>query len=145
MWIDDKTWNQLFRLVPRVTVEVIILNKKREVLLVKRDVEPEKGKWHFPGSYVRLNEKIRDTVKRTTEEETGLSIDTADFFKVYDYAEDSRLYHPKGHIIAIAYLCKASQGKLRSNAKFFSLSDKPKVMGFGHKAYLEDLHCAGLF
>ena len=70
MWIDDKTWNQLFELVPRVTAEAMILDEKREVVLVKRDVEPERGKWHIPGGYVRLNEKVKDTVRRRAKEET---------------------------------------------------------------------------
>jgi len=143
MWIDDKTWNQLFGLVPRVTVEAMIFNKKGEVLLVERDMEPEKGKWHFPGAYVRLNEKVRDAVKRAAREEVGLTVDIVDFFKIYDYAENSRLHHPKGHIIAISYICKSLQGELKRNARFFSYSSKPKIMGFGHEAYLEDLRLEG--
>ena len=143
MWIDDKTWNQLFELVPRVTAEAMILDEKREVVLVKRDVEPERGKWHIPGGYVRLNEKVKDTVRRRAKEETGLTVEIVDFFKVYDWAEDTRFYYPKGHIVAIAYLCKPLKGKLKKDARFFSYLTKPKIMGFGHEEYLEDLHGAG--
>jgi len=140
MWIDDKTWIELFKLVPRVTVEAMILNEKGEVLLVKRDVEPYKGKWHFPGGYVRVHEKLEDAVKRKAKEETGLTVEVVDFFRVYDYADNSRLHHPQGRIISIAYLCKPLQGKLKNNVNFFSFSNSPKKLGFGQEVYLEDLH-----
>jgi len=143
MSIDDDTWNRLFKLVPRVTVDAMILNEKGEIVLVKRDVAPERGKWHFPGGYVRLNEKVCDAVRRKAEEETGLTVEVVDFFKVYDSAEGNRFFHPLGHIIALAYLCKSFWGEMKKNVKFFSYSSKPKTIGFGHEDYLDDLHSAG--
>jgi len=143
MSLDEKTFYELFELVPRLTVDAIILNDKR-VLLVKRDVEPEINKWHFPGGFVHLNEKLESAVRRKALEETGLYVEVLDLFKVYEYLRGEELYDPRGHVVSLTYLCKPLKGKLRKNARFFSYSETPDEMGFGQRKYVEDLYEVGL-
>lgn len=140
--LDDKTFERLFKLCPRVTVEIFLVNTKKQVLLVKRTIEPEKGLWHFPGGYTRLNETIEDAIDRKALEEIGVSVMVERLFNVYEYIKNrGRLKHSKGHLIAIAYLCKQSnENTVKNGAKFFSYNDIPHPLGFGQEVYVEDLH-----
>ena len=37
---------------PKVVAVAIVVNQKRELLLVKRNIEPALGEWAFPSGYV---------------------------------------------------------------------------------------------
>jgi len=95
---------------PIVGVGAVIVQDGR-LLIVKRGVEPGKGKWSIPGGAVDLGEKVRDAVVREAKEESGLdiqiieerpmdafdsiSIDSEGHFK-YHYVLLQFLSHPKG-------------------------------------------------
>ena len=51
---DEFDW--IFSRVPRLTVEVVISEPGRGVLLSLRDIEPCRGMWHLPGGTVRFGE-----------------------------------------------------------------------------------------
>jgi ADP-ribose pyrophosphatase YjhB (NUDIX family) len=51
----------------------VVLNDNREVLLVKRKNEPEKGKWCLPIGFAELGETIAEAAVRELQEETGVT------------------------------------------------------------------------
>ena len=58
-----------------VTVDVVILtiiNNAIQVLLVKRENEPFKGKWAIPGGYVRMSEDLDAAAMRILKEKTNV-------------------------------------------------------------------------
>ena len=60
---------------PSVTVDVVIITLRGEelqVLLVKRDISPYKGRWAIPGGFVHLDESLEAAARRELREETGL-------------------------------------------------------------------------
>lgn len=71
---------------PSVTNDVIIFTtddikeenqrkvpkKGMQVLLVKRDEYPDKGKWSIPGGFIDVNESLEDGAKRKLREKTGV-------------------------------------------------------------------------
>ena len=59
---------------PIVGVAAVIVQDGK-VVLVKRGVEPGKGKWSIPGGGVELGERVRDTAVREAKEECGLEIE----------------------------------------------------------------------
>ena len=59
---------------PIVGVGALIVHEGK-LVLVKRGVEPDKGKWSIPGGAVELGERVRDAVLREAKEESGLDID----------------------------------------------------------------------
>ncbi len=61
---------------PSVTVDVVILTLRGEelqVLLVKRDVAPYKGRWAIPGGFVHIDESLEAAARRELREETGVT------------------------------------------------------------------------
>ena len=50
----------------------ILLNEKREVLLVKRRNEPHKGQWCLPMGFAEMGETIAGAARRELREETGV-------------------------------------------------------------------------
>lgn len=69
--------NSAYSHLPRfhVGVDCIIFaikNGKLDVLLVRRDFEPEKGKWSLIGGFVKENESVDQAAKRVLRDLTGL-------------------------------------------------------------------------
>ena len=53
----------------------VLINDDNEVLLYKRDKDPEKGFWSMPGGSVQLKEDIQETIVREFRNITGLDIE----------------------------------------------------------------------
>ena len=76
--------NFVFYLDPKV-VACTILEKEGEILLLRRAINPRKGKWVMPGGYVDRGEEVRAAAVRETEEECGLKIRIQSLLGVYSY------------------------------------------------------------
>ncbi|EEX52833.1 hydrolase, NUDIX family, partial [Prevotella sp. oral taxon 472 str. F0295] len=60
---------------PSVTTDCVIFGfdgGKLKVLLVERGLEPYKGRWAFPGGFVKMDESCEEGALRELEEETAL-------------------------------------------------------------------------
>ncbi len=72
-----KSCGKICYLNPPVVVCVVVWrrkgNGKREILLIKRGVEPERGKWALVGGFVEIGETLEDAVRRELKEEAGIS------------------------------------------------------------------------
>ena len=67
------TCNHIHFVDPKVAAVTFIHNGE-SILLVRRAMDPEKGKWALPGGYVDANEDPRQAAIREAKEETGLHI-----------------------------------------------------------------------
>jgi len=59
---------------PYVGVGVIVF-RDQEVLLVKRNKEPNKGHWSIPGGKQMIGETVAEAAQRELLEETGVNVD----------------------------------------------------------------------
>ncbi|MCR4327506.1 MAG: NUDIX hydrolase [Nanoarchaeota archaeon] len=126
---------------PSVTADIVIFTIEKEklkVLLVKRDLNPYKGKWALPGGFVRINESLDDAAKRELEEETGVK----DVYleQLYSFGEPKR--DPRGRVITVSYMALVNSEKIAlrassdvSEAKWFNFS-KEMNLAFDHDKIL---------
>ncbi len=68
---------------------VIIENKKKEILLVRRKIEPKKGYWDVPGGFIQAGESLEHSVKREIMEELSVEVKMINIIGVY---EDTYLF-----------------------------------------------------
>ncbi|GAB4441440.1 MAG: NUDIX domain-containing protein [Turneriella sp.] len=59
-------------------VAVVAVRAEGGVLIVRRGIEPAKGKWALPGGFLETGETWQEGSCREVFEETGLRIDPAD-------------------------------------------------------------------
>ena len=70
--IEEYLWKMIHTLLPIVCVDLAIIHRKT-VLLLKRTIEPEAGKWMLPGGRMWKNETPDLTCFRIMREELGWS------------------------------------------------------------------------
>ena len=62
------------------TVGALCEDEQGRLMLVRRAVEPQKGKWDTPGGFLEEGEAPLDGLRRELREETGLEIEPGEFF-----------------------------------------------------------------
>jgi ADP-ribose pyrophosphatase YjhB (NUDIX family) len=101
-------FKKIYSKVPRLCVDLIIKSDEG-ILLAKREIEPFKDYWHFPGGTVLFGEKVEETIKRVSEEETGLKLKVLKLLGIMEFP----IYNKNNHTVSLVYLTKPIDGKLR--------------------------------
>jgi len=98
---------------PLVGVGVVIINEKKQVVLVKRGNEPKKGLWTIPGGSVELGEQVSEAAIREVKEECNIDIELNDLLGVVDLILKDKDGKVQYHYILIDYLAKYRGGFLK--------------------------------
>lgn len=121
-----------------------ILNSNEELLLQKRNKEPEKGYWSIPGGKVEMFETFEEAVKREVKEETDLDIEIIKLNGICDHIVDIE-NEDKVHWVTPSYLCKVKSGIAKimeptkhSEMKWFNLSNLPDNLTIPTKKAIND-------
>ena len=120
---------------PAVTTDCVIFGfdgERLQVLLVERGIEPYKGKWAFPGGFLKMDETAEEGALRELREETGL--ERAYIQQFHTFSDPHR--DPRERVITIAYyaLVKIQEvhgGDDAASARWFPLSEIPSL-AFDH-------------
>ncbi len=106
-----------------------------ETLLIRREVEPEKGKWACPGGHAEEGEDMEDAARRELKEETHLDADDLTFMR--------KLPAPgmDDGVVYIYYAVVGADEKAQADddaekAKWVKTSDLPDL-AFGNNAHVE--------
>ncbi len=123
---------------PTLAVDVIIEYPNREVVLVRRGVEPFKGMWALPGGRVEVGETVEAAAIREAREETGLEIQLSRLVGVYSDPQRD----PRGHVVSIVFHARPIGGSLAADtdaAEVTKTADFLKTrLAFDHRLMLED-------
>ena len=111
----------VFYLDPKV-VACAIVEKEGKIVLLRRDIEPQKGKWVMPGGYVDRGEVVETAALRETEEECGIKIGLKNLQGVYSY--------PGKLEVVVVYVAEVLSGSLMVGdetqaAKLFKTGEIP--------------------
>jgi 8-oxo-dGTP diphosphatase len=106
--------------------------ERLQVLLVERGIEPYKGRWAFPGGFLKMDETAEEGALRELREETGL--ERAYIQQFHTFSDPHR--DPRERVITIAYyaLVKIQEvhgGDDAASARWFPLSEIPSL-AFDH-------------
>jgi colanic acid biosynthesis protein WcaH len=83
-FIPDSFFKKILQVLPIVCVDLLVINEKNKILLIKRKNEPAKGEWWFPGGRVYKGEQRTDAAKRKLFEECGLVCASMEEIKTLD-------------------------------------------------------------
>ena len=101
----SKCGDQMY-LDPKLAVAGIIPYKDK-IVMIKRGVEPNIGKWSFPSGYVDLGETVEAAAVREVKEETGVDIKINFLIGVY-----SSFSRP---LVLLAYGAEVLSGNIELN------------------------------
>lgn len=108
-----------------------------KVLLIKRDFEPQKGRWSLMGGFLKRDENLNIAADRILNHLTGLN----DIYleQLYAFSEVDR--DPGERTISVAFyalinLAENQELSPKYSAKWFSITDYPKPI-FDHQEMIE--------
>ena len=123
---------------------VVLFNEKNEILLEERS---DDGYFDVPGGSIDLKESAEDAARRELFEETGISADELELFKVYSGEITHYVYFNGDEIygVDLVYLCHKYHGELKpqlnevKRLKFYKIDEVPDKMSIRNKQILLDL------
>jgi 8-oxo-dGTP diphosphatase len=130
---------------PSVTVDLVIFTIAEDdlkVLLIRRGVEPFKGRWALPGGFVEIDESLEQAAARELQEEVGVT--NLYLEQLYTFGDPKR--DPRGRVISVAYFALVDAERQRivaasdaADAAWCSVFD-PELrarLAFDHKKILD--------
>ena len=123
---------------PKVGVGVFVVQAGK-ILLVRRTMHPEIGKWSIPAGFIDQGENPADVAVREAREETGLAVEIDSLIDVY--------HNPPaqgGASIFILYRARLLGGTLQAGddadaADFFGLDELPEIAFASTQAMIDRL------
>ena len=121
-----------------LTVDAVITDDHRRVLVMERGTDPFRGTWVFPGGYVDPGETVEQACIREVREELGLEVKLTGLIGIY--SEPGR--DPRGSVVSIAYRAVVVGGMptvtAEASAHRWLEPDEEVPMGFDHARILAD-------
>jgi len=88
------------------TVDAVIQDDDKNIILIKRKFAPFKDKYALPGGFIKYNEDPEQAIIREVREETNLAVKIVS--KIGTYDQKGR--DPRGKIVSTAYRCRLVKG-----------------------------------
>lgn len=123
---------------PALTVDAVIVDPAKGVVLIRRKHEPFAGAWALPGGFVEVGETCEAACVREAREETGLDVEITTLLGVYSRPDRD----PRGHTVSVVYLCRPRSGEIAgaddaSEARWFA-DTRGLALAFDHASVLAD-------
>jgi mutator protein MutT len=88
---------------PKLVAGCLVIDSGK-VLLLRRGIDPQLGRWTFPGGYVDLGETPEQAAIRETREEVGMQVHLGKVSGVYSNPD-----HPQS--VIVVYMAKPASGQ----------------------------------
>ncbi len=120
-----------------IPIVAIVVNNNGKILIVKRGIEPEKGKWVLPGGFVDGDESPVQAAKRELKEETNLEAEDVKLITLV--STKSEMYGP---ILMLGYEAlnvsgNPAPGDDAVEVKFKEIVDLNEIAFKSHRIILE--------
>lgn len=122
---------------PALAVDCVVFGfdeTELKVLLIRRGLDPFKGRWALPGGFVHMGETVDDAARRELVEETGLK--NVFLEQLYTFSAVNR--DPRDRVVSVAHyaLVKLSDHSAKAatdaaSAEWFPVSKVPPL-AFDH-------------
>jgi len=117
---------------PTPVVAIVVKDDKGRILLIKRKIDPCKGKWALPSGFMEIEETPAQGALRELREETGIIGEVKRLIGVY--SNNSKLH---GYLVTIVYEVKMSGGILcagddAEEAAFYEIEKMPDIVFDSH-------------
>lgn len=113
--VDD--FRQVVKNAPLFSIDLVVLNEKREMLVGLRKNEPASGFWFVPGGRMYKGETIVEAFRRITEAELGNSFEREHFIMLglYDHFYENSCFDElvSTHYINAPHLMLVDSTKLK--------------------------------
>lgn len=118
---------------PYPTNGAIIESGKKEILLVKRKIDPQKGLWDVPGGFIQPGESLDQSVKREVLEELNVAVKITGIVGFY---QDVYLFQEiLNHTFCVMVTANILNGELKA-------SDDAEEYGYFPKEQILDIPIA---
>ncbi len=130
-------WNYYKNAVPAVAC--LVINEAKEILIIKRLVEPKPGFWALPSGYIEINQSPEEAAVDELQEETGIVGEVKEFLGYYDGT--SPIYEK---VLSLGFWLDIKGGHLEAGddagaAKFVPFSRLPKLAFDAHTFFVDKI------
>lgn len=129
--------HQLEKVVENISIDCVIFGFEKgnlEVLLIKRAIEPEKGKWALPGGFILKNEEMDEAGMRILKETSAIENIYMEQLSVFGNVDR----YPDRRVFTIGYYALVSPEKYSlhpgidtTEVSWFKMSELPDL-AFDH-------------
>lgn len=127
---------------PAVTTDIVIFtvrDKSLQVLLIKRGLDPFKGKWALPGGFLKMDESLDTCASRELAEEAGL--EDVYLEQLYTFGTVDR--DPRERVVSVSYFALIPSDNVTLNAgtdaedaAWFKVDELPEL-SFDHDKIIQ--------
>ena len=107
-WLSESDYNFIYSRSPRICVDLVIIGSDGIPFMIKRDIQPYKGKYHLPGGRVRFRESIAKAIQRIAKNEIGCSVSVKKLLGFMEFTRE-RQSSNKRHSISLCFLVTTSK------------------------------------
>lgn len=144
-WIPDDLFQAIQKSMPVPCVDLLPVRRNKdgkiEILLIKRQIYPEIGKWGLIGGRILKDELTNSSIMRQARRELGVSVKIIQpWTELHPFAVFNDPFSDiQKHFVVLTYLVHITNGKVKatgpefSEAKWFPLDNLPKRFSFHHK------------
>lgn len=128
-YLSDDDYDFIYSRVPRLCVDILLVNKKGFVLMTKRTIEPYINHWHLPGGRVKFKESIKDAINRVSKSEIGVEFnEELSLIGVCEYPDEIQKGQDRHSVSLIHIFEVGDEIKIESQDKYEWCSQMPNLV-----------------